>query len=308
MARDNSQQLIIFLVLGIISTLAFLVQTSNAGGIAIYWGQASNEETLMATCKSGRYKYVMISFLNKFGNGQNPQLNLASHCNPVGGGCRVASKGIKACQKKGIKVFLSIGGGIGKYTLTSKADARKVADYLWHNFLGGKSSSRPLGDAVLDGIDFDIELGNPNYYDDLARFLKGRSTSKRPVLLSAAPQCIYPDRFVGEALKAVSFDYVWVQFYNNGPCQYDSKTDSVKKLLKSWEEWNKNLTKAKKIFMGLPAARKAAGKVGGYIPASELKSRVLPKIKKSKKYGGVMLWNKFWDVQNKYSNAIVGSV
>ncbi|XP_062074949.1 hevamine-A-like [Humulus lupulus] len=280
-----------------------LSQTSNAGDIAIYWGQASNEGTLLETCNSGRYKYVILSFLNKFGNGQTPELNLASHCNPASGGCRVASKGIKACQKKGIKVLLSIGGGIGKYTLTSRADAKKVADYLWNNFLGGKSNSRPLGDAVLDGIDFDIELGNTQHYDDLAKALKAHSTK---VKLSAAPQCPFPDRFVGEAIQAVSFDYVWIQFYNNGPCQYNAKTGSVKNLLESWDKWNKKLPNAKMIFMGLPAAKNAAG--NGYIPPSVLKLRVLPTIKKYKRYGGVMLWNKFWDVQNKYSNAILGSV
>ncbi|XP_062076117.1 hevamine-A-like [Humulus lupulus] len=294
-------KLITSLLLGF-STLALLIHTSNAGGIAVYWGQASNEETLIKTCESGRYKYVIIAFLNKFGNGQTPELNLASHCNPAGGGCQVASNGIKACQKKGIKVLLSIGGGIGKYTLTSTADAKKVADYLWNNFLGGKSNSRPLGDAVLDGIDFDIELGNTQHYDDLAKALKAHSTK---VLLSAAPQCPFPDRFVGEALKAVTFDYVWIQFYNNAPCQYNADTGSVKNLLDSWAEWNRKL-KAKKIFMGLPAAKKAAG--SGYIPPSVLKEKVLPIIKKSPKYGGIMLWNKFYDLQNKYSHAILKSV
>ncbi|KAK6777338.1 hypothetical protein RDI58_024055 [Solanum bulbocastanum] len=42
---------------------------------------------------------------------------------------------------------------------TKTACAREVATYLWNNFLGGKSSSRPLGDAVLDGTDLDIEGG-----------------------------------------------------------------------------------------------------------------------------------------------------
>lgn len=67
------------------------------------------------------------------------------------------------------KVMLSLGGSIGNYSIGSREDAKVVADYLWNNFLGGKSSSRPLGDAVLDGIDFNIELGSPQHYDDLAR-------------------------------------------------------------------------------------------------------------------------------------------
>ena len=300
MARQS--HLITFLFVGF-STLALLVETSNAaGGIAIYWGQAGNEGTLLETCNSGKYKYVIIAFLNKFGSGRTPQLNLAGHCNPAGGGCRVASAGIKACQRKGVKVLLSIGGGIGSYSLASKADAQNFANYLWNNFLGGRSPSRPLGDAVLDGIDFDIELGSTLHYDDLARALKAHSNK---VLLGAAPQCPFPDRFLGKALNTGLFDYVWVQFYNNPPCQYNANTGSVTNLINSWNLWNQRI-KAKKIFMGLPAARKAAG--SGYIPPNVLKTKVLPTIKRSPKYGGVMLWNKFWDVQNKYSNAILGSV
>ncbi|KAL0289623.1 UNVERIFIED_CONTAM: Hevamine-A [Sesamum angustifolium] len=60
--------------------------------------------------------------------------------------------------------------------------------YLWDNFLGGKSSSRPLGDAVLDGIDFDIEGGTDQHWDDLARFLSAYSKRGKKVYLSAAPQ------------------------------------------------------------------------------------------------------------------------
>jgi chitinase len=44
-----------------------------------------------------------------------------------------------------------------------------MAAYLWNNYLGGTSPSRPLGDAVLDGVDFDIELGGVKYWDSLAR-------------------------------------------------------------------------------------------------------------------------------------------
>ncbi|KAK2650168.1 hypothetical protein Ddye_017657 [Dipteronia dyeriana] len=59
--------------------------------------------------------------------------------------------------------FQIIGGEAGSYSLSSADDARSVADYLWNNFLGGQSNSRPLGDAVLDGIDFDIKKGEPHY-------------------------------------------------------------------------------------------------------------------------------------------------
>ncbi|EOY23403.1 hypothetical protein QUC31_008246 [Theobroma cacao] len=295
----KTQAIPIFLSLLVLA----LIEVSHAGGIGIYWGQSGSETTLNTTCNSGLYKYVSIAFLNKFGSGRTPGLNLAGHCNPANGGCRVASSAIRNCQSKGIKVMLSIGGGIGQYSLASKADAQRVAAYLYKNFLGGSSPSRPLGSAVLDGIDFDIELGSTNYWADLARYLAAYSKPGRKVYLSAAPQCPIPDRFLGAALSTGLFDYVWVQFYNNAPCQYSPGNTS--KLLASWKRWAA-IGAIKKLFLGLPAAKAGAG--SGYIPPGVLTSKILPEIKKSPKYGGVMLWNRYLDKVTGYSAAIKSKV
>ncbi|PWA55485.1 glycoside hydrolase family 18, catalytic domain-containing protein [Artemisia annua] len=48
--------------------------------------------------------------------------------------------------------------------------AKQIATYLWNNFLGGLSSTRQLGDTVLDGIEFDIEGGTTEHWDDLANY------------------------------------------------------------------------------------------------------------------------------------------
>ncbi|XP_028773274.1 hevamine-A-like [Neltuma alba] len=278
---------------------------ASQGGIAIYWGQNGNEGTLSEACATGKYAYVNVAFLIQFGNGQTPQMNLAGHCNPaIAGSCAKFSSEIKACQAKGIKVLLSIGGGVGSYSLSSVQDARNVSKYLWDTFLGGKSSSRPLGDAVLDGIDFDIELGSTQYYDYLARFLKnyGRAGGRR-VYISGAPQCPYPDRFLGTALNTGLFDFVWVQFYNNRPCQYAN--GNITNLVNSWNTWTSSVP-AGLIFLGLPAAPAAAG--SGYVPADVLTSEILPVIKKSPKYGGVMLWSRFHDKNSGYTDSIISSV
>ncbi|XP_010035193.2 hevamine-A [Eucalyptus grandis] len=280
-----------------------LIGASHGGGIAIYWGQNGNEGTLASTCATGKYAYVNLAFLYKFGSGQTPQINLAGHCEPTSGGCTSISNGIRSCQNQGIKVMLSLGGGAGSYSLASQADARNVADYLWNNFLGGTSSSRPLGDAVLDGIDFDIELGSTNYWDDLARYLSDYSKQGKKVYLTAAPQCPYPDSHLGAALNTGLFDYVWVQFYNNPPCQYSS--GDISKLTSSWSNWVAS-TNAEKMFLGLPASTEAAG--SGYVPPNVLTSQILPVIKKSAKYGGVMLWSKYYDDKNGYSDSIKSSV
>lgn len=199
--------------------------------------------------------------------------------------------------------MLAIGGGIGNYSLASKADAENVATYLWNTYLGGKSNSRPLGEASLDGIDFDIELGSVDYYEDLVNYLVAYSNRGRKVCITGAPQCPFPDAHLGKAINTGLFDYVWVQFYNNPPCQYSSNnTDNI---LNSWAKWTTSII-AGKIFLGLPAATRVAG--SGFIPANVLTSEILPVIKKSPKYGGVMLWSKYWDDQSGYSSSILSSL
>ncbi|XP_075495513.1 hevamine-A-like [Primulina tabacum] len=289
--------------------LPFLLHTAaaNRGGIAIYWGQNGNEGTLAATCATGRFSYVNIAFLYIFGSGQSPRLNLAGHCDPsITGACNFVSDGIRACQRRGIRVFLSIGGGVGSYSLSSREDARNLSVYLWQTFLGGgrrNSTSRPLGDAVLDGIDLDIELGSSLYYDDLVRYLKSYSIYGRRVFMTGAPQCPFPDRLLGAALNTRLFDFVWIQFYNNPPCQYSS--GNITNLVNSWRLWTSSVN-ARRIFLGLPAAPQAAG--SGFIPPDVLTGQILPLIKRSPKYGGVMLWSKYWDDQSGYSSSILASV
>ncbi|KGN56471.1 acidic endochitinase [Cucumis sativus] len=280
-----------------------LMAKSNGGKIAIYWGQNGNEDTLAGTCASGNFQIVILAFLAVFGNGQTPQLNLAGHCDPFSNGCIRLSSEIKSCQAKGIKVILSIGGGAGSYFLSSDDDARKVALYLWNNYLGGHSASRPLGNAVLDGVDFDIEGGTNQHWDVLARsLLKFGAQNGRKVFITAAPQCPFPDAWIGNALTTGLFDFVWVQFYNNAPCQFSGDGSN---LFDAWKQWTSTIPHAQ-IFLGLPAAPAAAG--SGFIPASVLKSKVLPIIKHSAKYGGVMLWSKFYDEQTGYSSSIKHNV
>ncbi|KAF7024717.1 hypothetical protein CFC21_037019 [Triticum aestivum] len=278
--------------------LVALFATCHAGSIAVYWGQNDGEVSLAKTCASGNYKFVVVAFLPKFGKGQKPELNLAGHCDPSSGGCKILSKDIHSCQCRGVKVLLSLGGADGSYGLSSRGDARQVAMYLWNTFLGGtRSSSRPLGDAVLDGIDFDIEKGGSKFWGDLARDLKNLD---KGVLLSAAPQCPFPDQWDDGAIRTGLFDFVWVQFYNNPESQISAGPGA---FLAAWKRWES--LPIGKLFLGLPASKDAAGT--GFVPAGKLKS-VLPLIKGTPKYGGVMLWAKFYDDHTGYSSAIKGHV
>ncbi|KAM7472252.1 hypothetical protein LguiA_010435 [Lonicera macranthoides] len=151
-------------------------------------------------------------------------------------------------------------------TLSSTDDASQVATYTWNNFLGENSSSRPLGDAILDGIDFDIEAGTGQYWDDLARYLSGYSNQCKKGYLTVAPQCPFPDAWVGGALNKGLFDNVWVQFFNNPPCQYSS--GNINDLEDAWKQWTSDIP-ATKIFLGLPDA---AGR--GFVLVDDLTSKV----------------------------------
>ncbi|CAL4948009.1 unnamed protein product [Urochloa decumbens] len=275
--------------------------------ISIYWGQNGHESSLAETCATGRYAFVLVAFLSTFGNGQTPALNLAGRCDPTAGDCAGQSKGIESCQSRGVKVLLSIGGSRGNYGLSSAADAQGLATYLWDNFLGGESSSRPLGDAVLDGIDLAVQSGGCAYYDGLARNLTSlykRDKRGRKYLLTAAPQCLYPNAFLGPALGTGLFDHVWVKFYNNMPCQYAS--DDMSKLRNSWEAWTQALPSAS-VFLGLPASPETLTTAGsGYIDPQALVSRVLPVVNGSANYGGIMLWSSYYDMNSGYSAELLG--
>ncbi|XP_031483502.1 hevamine-A-like [Nymphaea colorata] len=271
--------------------LSFTRPSNGEGKVGIYWGQAVAssevvESSLKETCATGTFGYVAISFLDITADGSAFLLNLTTHCNSLTGDCTQLSSEITYCQELGVKVLLSIGDVPRRLNLTSAAYTQPVAEYLYNYFLGGNSSSRPLGDAVLDGIEVIVDGGSPNIYEGLAEYLKAYSTTESPIFMAAAPQCDYPETF-----NSSSYDIVWPQFYNDD-CS----------LTTSWEEWAAK-TEAIMIAVGLPTAEDAAS---GYMTANDVITRVLPLAKTSPKYGGVMLWNRYWDISNgNYSAEIM---
>ncbi|XP_058727756.1 acidic endochitinase-like [Vicia villosa] len=296
---SKMQTLILLLVLTI-SSFTVKASSSDDAGIAIYWGQNNGDGTLSSTCDTGNYKIVLLAFLNVFGSGRPPSWNFAGHCGDWSP-CTKLEPEITYCQQKGIKVLLSLGGAIGPYSLSSPNDAKEVSDYLYANFLSGRLG--PLGRVTLDGIDFDIEGGTNLYWDDLARNLDNIRQQNRYFYLSAAPQCFLPDYYLDKAIRTGLFDYIFVQFYNNPPCQFDSARSDATLLLRSWHDWTSLVLPNNTVFLGLPASPSAAPS-GGYITPDELITKVLPFIKDTPNYGGVMLWDRFNDVTNDYSNRI----
>ncbi|XP_028773284.1 hevamine-A-like [Neltuma alba] len=98
------------------------------------------------------------------------------------------------------------------------------------------------------------------------------------------------------------FDYIWIQFYNNPPCEYTDDGDTHK-LINSWNQWTTTYT-ATKFYVGLPASPAANGSAGGYVPIDVLNKEILPQVETSPKFGGVMLWSRYYDYLSGYSGKI----
>ncbi|KAK7270445.1 hypothetical protein RIF29_23585 [Crotalaria pallida] len=282
----------------------------SRGGIAVYWGQNNGDGSLIETCDSNLYEIVLLAFLVQFGGNRQVKWNFAGHCGTQWHPCTELQPEIEYCQSKGIKVLLSLGGAYVaayEYGLSSPQDAKNVAKYLYDNFLSGGYG--PLGSVTLDGIDFDIEHTD-FYWDNLAKELDTlrQPPNKRYYYLSAAPQCpTTPIPHLDKAIKTGLFDYVFVQFYNNpNSCSYSTLT-GTKPVLDSWDKWTSLLPSNNTLFLGLPARPEAAPN-GGYIPPEVVKSDVLPHIKKASNYGGVMIWNRYHDVEADFSRKILPDV
>jgi chitinase len=207
---------------------------------------------------------------------------------------------IAECQSTyGKTILLSIGGSTySEGGFSSSSDAVTAANNIWAIFgPPGSDSSvpRPFGTSVVDGFDFDFEstVSNMPAFANQLRSLMDADTSKT-YYLSAAPQCPYPDAADGPMLAgAVSFDFVWVQFYNNF-CGLQSyvvgSTTQNNFNFDTWDTWAKNtsLNKNVKVFLGIPANQGAAG--SGYESGTTL-SDIITYSKTFSSFGGVMMWD-----------------
>ena len=221
--------------------------------------------------------------------------------------CPNIGQDIVTCQKQyGKTILLSVGGAT--YTeagFTSEDQAIASAEELWAMFgpqQVGSSALRPFGSAVIDGFDFDFETTTTNtvLFASQLRSLMDTDTSKR-YYLTAAPQCPYPDLADDEMLNgAVSFDAIFVQFYNNycgiqafvpGAAAQSNFNFDV------WDTWAKTASKNPnvKVLLGVPAGQTAAG--SGYLGVDKL-AVVIDYCKTFDSFGGVMAW----DISQAYAN------
>lgn len=159
----------------------------------------------------------------------------------------------------------------------------------------GSQVSRPFGAAVVDGFDFDFEQPDIKHLvefgEELDR-LRSRASGKR-LLLTAAPQCPFPDEAMKGLMGSVSFDALFIQFYNNfcGVKNFNPGQDKSLFNFQTWDTWAREASKNRqvKLLIGAPGNVKAAGE-GSYVEPSVL-AQAIAEAKKYPSFGGLMLWD-----------------
>ncbi|KJA26016.1 carbohydrate-binding module family 5 protein [Hypholoma sublateritium FD-334 SS-4] len=291
-----------------------------------YWGQNSYGATNTANtadwqqrlsfyCNDDAVDVFPLAFMNVFfGTGGLPSLNLANTCNPTDNAtfpgttlpnCSSLASDITACQAKGKIITMSLGGATGAVGFTSASQATTFAQTIWNLLLGGTSSTRPFGTAVLDGIDLDIEGGGSQFYDSFVNEIRSLSAgASKKYYVTAAPQCVFPDANLGSVLNAANFDAIYGVFYNNF-CGLQSFGQANNWNFGIWDEWARTTSPNPntKVYIGAPASTSAAG--SGYVSISTLSSIAVQMRKSFPSFGGVMLWDESQAyANNRYDLAI----
>lgn len=250
-----------------------------------------------------------------------PGLNFAFHCEKGSPGypfllrCPKIEAAIKECQANGKEVLISLGGAVGGYGFKDDAEAKLFASRVWNLMLGGTdlANIRPFGTAVVDGVDLDIEGGSHVGYSAFIRELRHlEQGSGKHYIIGAAPQCPFPDAFLGPSPgKAFGdvptmIDEIYIQFYNNY-CQTGDAAQFYPNL-RQWLDYSSR-NNGPMIYVGMPSDDKAAYQRGNHRSLAEVKV-IYDKIKNEPRFGGFMLWDASFDQNNvingrPYSSHIV---
>lgn len=277
----------VFKLFLILFQLSKLVQSKQ---IAAYWGQSSSQEPLAYYCEQGNLDVAIIAFVNNF-SGDLLSFNFGNACDSSSS-CATIANDINKCQSLGVKVLLSIGGAVGDYGLTD-TEASNFASLLFQNF-GPEGTVFP--GAQIYGFDLDIENGSTTGYTKLVTELKNKfaeASNAKHILVSASPQCVYPDAYLNDVLVNGDIDYAFIQFYNNY-CNLNSEN------LFNWDTWldaasKKFQNKEMQLFVGLPGSQDAAS--SGYATIDVVKEKTKDIIDELK-FGGFMVWDANYAKQN----------
>lgn len=307
------------------STASAAYDASAKSNVAVYWGQGSNQMTLLEVCLDPNVDIVNIGFVNKFPKkrGEYPGTNHANACGDATytdpttnqpskllSSCPGVGEAINACKRRGKKVMLSLGGGWPTdYYLPTPDVANWFAEFLLGAYgpptaewkAAGKP--RPFGDAYVDGFDLDLEAAEWDVpsadmlyanYDVFGKYIKAHSK----MLLSGAPQCVVPDARIFLALKEVPFDFLFTQFYNTWTCSAAKAVQDMKNNAEStftfntWISWLKNNSKNPdiKLYLGLAAGEDGLPTHKDHYLAPEDANMLVQSLQGDSMFGGIMLW------------------
>jgi chitinase len=257
--------------------------------------------------------------LYTYGNGNNmPSGYIGQTCfvseSGEGQDCTALAGSITTCQAAGIKIILSLGGANSYgYSLQSNSEAEQIGQYLWDAYAnsGNTSVERPFGDGVyVNGFDFDIETngGSSQYYASMISTLRSNfaSDTNNKYYITGAPQCPIPEPNMGVIIGNSTFDYLWVQFYNNNngwPSTPNTTYESCSLGFDgnapfNYDQWVDYIattpSSGAKIFIGVPAAPLASngnpdGEVYYATPAQI--ATLVSEYKSNPVFGGIMMWN-----------------
>lgn len=163
------------------NTTASAFDPMSSSNLAVYYGQtpATASVPLSQLCNDPSIDIVILAFITSLSSSSSsssssttqyfPTLNLGPYCaaGPSAAQSAAGATGlldctadlapqVQACQARGKKVLISLGGATGTGTIESDEAAEGMADSLWSLFGGGDGMDglRPFGEAVvLDGFD-----------------------------------------------------------------------------------------------------------------------------------------------------------
>lgn len=274
----------------------------------VYWGQnggniVENDNLTEYCALASGINIIVLAFL--YGLSQDTGILFGSFgqscaitSSGYGQGCDSVASAIKTCQAAGIKIIISLGGWTSSIVLKSQSQAESIGQYLWDAYGNSnvKTVPRPFGNTFVNGFDFDIEhIDGAQYYQHLIAKLR-TNFAKDPshkYYITGAPQCSLPEPNMGEIIKHSTFDYLWIQFYNNY-CAL-GLDDGVHFNYNKWTSFlSTTPSQNASLFFGLPASSLAStGTSAGsiYYVAPEIVADFIKSRKSEHSFGGVMIWS-----------------